>query len=247
MRTARVGLICLFAAAISTGCVEYHEEALELGPASDVVSASIENLGWTKAFGKRLGKASFVAIVTTYDKDGHKYTDRQKMVIDLSANKISAAGATPQGTWKASADGEGAFSVSAKPSVNTALVRKRMKPALATLLHRLRGPYNLLAGREKARTPRNDQIGGLPVTRVGVTGDNRMAVAYYFGSATGILKYVTRGGDAPGSNGTVTTYEYRSLKNGATFPSSVEVNRIGRNVLLGQTPVLLVEISDVKF
>ncbi len=247
MRTVRLGLICLFAAACPSGCVDYHKAAMKIGPASDVVSASIENLGWTKAFGGRLGNASFVAIVTTYDKDGHKYTDRQKMVVDLAANSITTTGATPQGTWQATAGPGGAFSVDAQASTNTALVRKRMGSTLAMLLHRLRGPYNLLADREKARTPRKAQVGGLPVIRVGVTGDNSMAVAYYFGSATGILKYVTAGGDSPGSAGTVTTYEYRSLKNGATFPSLIHVNRIGRNVLLGETPVFHVEISDVKF
>lgn len=247
MRTVRLGLICLFAAACPAGCAEYHKAAMKLGPASDVVSASIENLGWTKAFGGRLGSASFVAIVTTYDKDGHKYADRQEMVVDLAANRITAAGATPQGTWKATAGPGGAFSVDAHAGVNTGLVSRRMGSALAILRHRLRGPYNLLEGKESARAPQKDQVGGLPVIRVGVTGDNRMAVAYYFGSATGILKYVTAGTDSPGSNGTVTSYEYRSLKNGATFPSLIQVNRIGRNVLLGETPVFQVEISDVKF
>ncbi len=247
MRTVRLGLICLFAAAFPAGCVEYNKTTTELGPASDVVSSSIGNLGWTKAFGGRLGKASFVAIVTTYDKDGHKYTDRQKMVVDLAANRITTAGATPQGTWKASVTGDGTFSVDAQAGINAASVRQRMKPMLAMLLHRLRGPYNLLADREKARSPRKTQVGGLPVIRVGVTGDNRMAIAYYFGSATGILKYVTAGGDSPGSTGTVTTYEYRSLKNGATFPSVINVNRLGRNVLLGETPVFHVELSNVKF
>jgi len=246
MRTVRLGVICMLAAVFLAGCVNYDKAATKIGPASDVVSASIENLGWTKAFGGQLGSASFVAIVTTYDKDGHKYTDRQKMIVDLSANSITATGATPQGAWKATASPSGTFSVDAQAS-NTALVRKRMAPVLKTLLHRLRGPYNLLADREMARTPKATQVGGLPVIRVGVTGDNSMAVAYYFGSATGILKYVTTGSDSPGSTGTVTTYEYRSLKNGATFPSLVQVNRLGRNVLLGETPVFHVEISDVKF
>lgn len=247
MRTFRLGLICLFAAAWLAGCAEYHSAAMKLGPASDVVSASIENLGWAKAFGGRLGSASFVAIVTTCDKDGQKYTDRQEMVVDLAANRITAAGATPQGTWQATATPGGVLSVHAQAGVNTALVRRRMGPTLALLLHRLRGPYNLLEGKESARAPQKDQVGGLEVIRVGVTGEGRMAVAYYFGSATGILKYVTAGADSPGSNGTVTSYEYRSLKNGATFPSLIQVNRIGRNVLLGQIPVFQVEISDVKF
>ena len=83
--------------------------------------------------------------------------------------------------------------------------------------------------------------------QIGVTGDNSKAVAYYFEAATGILKYVTAGADSPGGDGTVTDYEYRSLENGAAFPSLIRINRIGQNVLLGEIPVFLVEISDVRF
>ena len=45
----------------------------------------------------------------------------------------------------------------------------------------------------------------------------------------------------------MTSYEYRSLENGATFPSLIRVNRIGQNVLLGEIPIFQVEISDVRF
>jgi len=222
-------------------------KAAKLGPASEIVSASVENLGWDKAFGGSLGSVSFTAIVTTYDKDGRKYTDRQEMVADLGQDSIAARGATPGGAWTAVANEGGLTMLSADPGVEKSVVRQRMSMVLPTLLHRLRGPYNLLSGNERARTPQKTQVGGLDAVRVGVTGDNRNVVAYYFDPATGILKYVTAGADTPAGDGTITTYEYRSLPNGATFPCLVRVNRIGRNVLLGETPVFQVEISGVRF
>jgi hypothetical protein len=207
------------------------------------------NLGWSKVFGGSPGNVSFTAIVTTYayDKAGQKYTDRQKMVVGLGANAISASGATPLGTWTARATQSGLASTAADPRVDSALVSQRMGKVLPILLHRLRGPYNLLDGPEVARSEQKTQVDGMPVVRVGVTGDNSKAVAYYFEAATGILKYVTAGADSPGGDGTVTLYAYRSLENGATFPSLIRVNRIGQNVLLGEVPIFQVEISDVRF
>jgi hypothetical protein len=233
--------------ALVAGCDNYRMAESRLGPASAIVSASVANLGWRKVFGGAPGAVSFTAIVTTYDKDGQKYTDRQKMVADLGAGAISASGATPLGAWTARAGRAGLTSTEADPRVDTALVSRRMGMVLPVLLHRLRGPYNLLDGPEVARSGQKAQVGGVPVVRVGVTGDNSQAVAYYFEPATGILKYVTAGADAPGGDGTVTSYEYRSHKNGATFPCLIRVDRIGKNVLLGEVPVFQVELSDVRF
>ena len=247
MRTVRVGLMSLLGMALLAGCDNYRMAESRLGPASEIVSASIANLGWSRGFGGSPGGVWFTAIVTTYDKDGQKYTDRQKMVADLGAGAISATGATPLGAWTARAGRAGLTSTVADPRVDAALVSRRMGVVLPVLLHRLRGPYNLLDGPEVARSQQTAQIGGMPAVRVGVTGDNSKAVAYYFEPATGILKYVTAGADSPGGDGTVTGYEYRSHGNGATFPCRIRVNRIGTHVLLGEVPVFQVEISDVRF
>ena len=247
MRNVQLGVVCLLGAALLAGCDSYTMATKKLGPASDIVSASVENLGWQKAFGGGLGSASFTAVVTTYDKDGRKYTDRQQMVADLGTGSLAARVATPGGSWTVVANVGGLTHLSADAGVDRAVVRERMQLVLPTLLHRLRGPYNLLNGSERGRGPVATRISGTDVVRIGVTGDNRNAVAYYFDPATGILKFVSAGADAPGGDGTVTLYEYRSLPNGATFPSVVRVNHIGRNVLLGDSPVFRVEISDVRF
>jgi len=217
-----------------------------LGPAADIASASIDNLGWSRA-GKRIDSARFTAIVTTYDEEDKSHTDRQEMFVNFKADTITAVGGTPQGSWKAVADDDGKFKLKAGKAVDKAEVTRRMAATLATLLHRLRGPYNLLGRRERVRTADATRVDGQDVVRVSVDGDNRKAIAYYFDAASGILKFVTAGADRAGREGTVTLYQYDSLPNGAAFPNRIRVARIGRHVLVGRQSVFEVEISDVSF
>jgi hypothetical protein len=247
MRRARPGWVGVLAGLVLLGCETSRERMVRrLGPAAQIASASIDNLGWSRD-GKRIDSARFTAIVTTYDEEGRSYTDRQEMVVDFKADTITAVGGTPQGRWKAVADDDGKFKLKADKAVDEAKVAGRMRPTLATLLHRLRGPYNLLAGRERARTADATRVDGQDVVRVAVGGDNRRAIAYYFDAASGILRFVTAGADRPGGEGTVTLYQYDSLPNGVAFPNRIRVARIGKHVLVGKESVFEVEISHVSF
>lgn len=247
MRNLLLCVVCLLGSAWLAGCKPSRMEMAKPGTTSEIVSASVENLGWGRAFGGAPANVSFTAVVTTYDNAGRKYTDRQEMAADLASGNIAAKGATPGGSWTAVANVGLMTRLDADPGVNQDVVRKRMSMVLPTLLHRIRGPYNLVGGTERPRSPRKTQVGGVEVVRIGVTGDNRNAVAYYFEPATGILRHVTSQADRPAGDGTVTSYEYRSLSNGAAFPKVIRVNRVGRNVLLGDVPVFQVEISNVRF
>ena len=247
MRMARRGWVGLLAIGALAGCTTPRERMMRrLGPAAQIASASIDNLGWCRD-GKRIKSARFTAIVTTYDKNGKSYTDRQEMVADFQADTITTIGGTPQGAWKAVADDDGKFKLKADDAVDEAKVTERMASTLAVLLHRLRGPYNLLGPSERARTAEAVRVDGQDVVRVSVDGDNRKAIAYYFDAASGILKFVTAGADRPGKDGVVTVYRYASLPNGVAFPSLIKVARIGQHVLVGDEPVFEVEISDVSF
>lgn len=247
MRTARVWLVGVVAAVVLSGCMTARERMLHrLGPAAEVGSASIDNLGWQRD-GNPIDTVRFTAIVTTYDETGTSYTDRQEMVVALWGNRITAVGGTPQGAWEAVADDSGSFELAADAGVDRARVTQRMAPTLATLMHRMRGPYNLLRTGERARTAQPFSVGGQSVVRVAVAGDNRKAVAYYFDGAGGILKFVTAGADSAGKDGTVTEYQYRSLPDGVAFPSLIREAKIGTHVLVGGAPVFEVEISDVSF
>lgn len=247
MRTVRLGWVCLLGLVALAGCgPTKHERGIALlGSANQIVTASIDNMGWSRP-GAEIRSAHFTAIVTTYDEAGKSFTDRQEMAIDLVKVTITATGGTPQGTWTAQTDEAGQFEVKADKGVNVAVVTRRMAPTLLTLLRRIRGPYNLL-GDERPRTVDSMRVAGQDVVRVSVGGDTRQAVAYYFDSASGILRYVTALADRPAAKGTVTDYQYQSLPNGVLFPSKIKVAHLGQFVLIGEKPICEVEISHVTF
>ena len=246
MRVARLGLGVAVAAACLTGCQgRWAGIRQELGPAAEIGTAAMQNLGWDSQAGK-LRKVGFSAVVTTYDKNGKSYTDLQKMVVDLKKDTLTAVGRSPQGPWRATAYDDGKFKLKAKRPVDKYEVTRRMAPTLATLLHRLRGPYNLVGHHEHARSAEAALIDGARVVRVSVDGDNRKAVAYYFDAATGMLRFVTAGADRPGRKGTVTVYRYAALPNGMAFPKLIKVARLGTHVLVGEEAIFQVEISGMR-
>ena len=247
MRTVGHGLLCLFGGGLLVGCQDAETRGMaRLGPAGEIVRASMNNLGWSRS-DAQLESARFTAVVTTYDEQGKSYTDRQEMVFDFADDRITAVGGTPQGRWRAAARGDGEFTLAADRDVNEGQVEARMAPTLVALLHRLRGPYNLLDRKEHARSADATRVVGQDVVRVGVDGDNRQAVAYYFDAASGILKFVTAGADRAGRKGTITEYRYDSHPNGMLFPSHVRLAHLGDHVLVGEKPIFEVEISDVEF
>jgi hypothetical protein len=217
----------------------------QLGPAKPIVTASIANLGWSRA-GLDIQTASFTAIVTTYDETGKSFTDRQTMVVDLAKVTITATGGTPQGAWTAQADDYGKFDLQADEGVDVAAVGKRMAPTMRVLLRRIRGPYNIV-GDERRPAVEPVRVAGQDVVRVSLGAGSPQAVAYYFDASTAVLKYVTTGADRPAAKGTITDYLYQSLPNGVLFPSRIKVAHLGQFVLIGEKPILEVEISQVKF
>jgi len=237
-------------AAALAGCESPRARLIrELGPAGPVIVASIDNLGWGLPL--KLKTVGFTAVVTTWDARGKPYADQQKVTVDWPRDTIVSRGATPQGNWTLTArrDAEGGtrVKVEADDAVDAAAVERRNGPVLLALLHRLRGPYNLIGRNERPRGLSEAEVVGRELWRVGVEGDNSRAIAYYFDRSNVMLQLVTAGADRPGRKGTVTVYRYEALPNGAAFPKTLRVVDIGKHVLVGDTPVWLVEISDVRF
>lgn len=249
MRKARLVLAFAVCGLVLAGCDTPRERMLrDLGPAGPTVAASIANLGWGLPLKQQAADVRFSAVVTTWNEEGKSFADRQEMTADLVAGRIVSSGQNPQGRWTATATlapgNPGTVTVEAQPGVDVSAVRKRMAPTLLTLLHRLRGPYNLL-NLERGRGGERANVGGRELLRVVVNSPN--AAAYYFDASNGMLQLVTAGADAPGGNGTVTVYQYAAMPNGIAFPKTLKIVKIGRHVLTGETPVALIEITDVKF
>jgi len=187
------------------------------------------------------------AVVTVYDADGSSnYVDRQDQEIDLASGEIRAVGVTPSGRWRGRANLDGSGQVSGPLFGAKKQLRKLMAAALGTIVHRAAGPLNFVFGPEVPRGESLARIAGDDVIRVGVAGDSRRALAYYFDPAAKTLRFVTSGGDRPGAKGTITEYTYMRLPNGMAFPETIRVVRIGEHALIGPVRVLEVDFSKVS-
>jgi len=206
--------------------------------------AAVGAIGGLEAW-RNVSTVGATALVTLYDKSGAAHVDRQEHKIHLAAGTIIARGMTGSGSWRAKVHEDGRGEVTLSGAKMDAAARKRLISALSRLIHRVRGPMNLLAGRERARTASQVNVGGQALIRVGVGGDNRRAIAYYFSLDDHLLRMVTEGADSAGKNGTVTQYTYKPVADKLAFPVRIRVVRIGRHLLVGNRPVMEVDFSDV--
>jgi len=216
-----------------------------LGASRDVVSASVEAMGglkmWESAHTIRTD-----AVVTSYGAGGTAYTNRYKLTVDLKDETITAEAHEAVGSWRATIDNEGDFRFTENGFHADQATRKRIASSLALILHRIRGPLNMLSGNERVKSPTRTRLGGGEVIRVGVTDLKGDVVAYYFDPVGSHIKYVTAGADKPGRSGTITHLTYAPLPGAAALPKHIEVFRIGRYVLLGNRPVLDATLSNFR-
>ena len=216
-----------------------------LGPARDIVSASVEWLGGYDTWG-RLGPVRASAVVSIHDSNGQAYVSRQQQTIDIHGGRLVAAAHTAQGPWTATVHDSGRYDLGGSGVVFDRQMQERICGELATLLHRVRGPLNLLRGSEKVNSVERTRLGGEDVIRVAVDGSGGQAIAYYFEATSGVLRYVTAGSERPGAEGTVTVYTYMMLPNGMAFPRRIRVVETGENVVIGLRPVFEAEFTDVE-
>lgn len=183
-----------------------------------------------------------LAIVTIYEK-GRSLSNRQYQVFDFKDKIITATAATGTGTWCAEVPAVGEARITGKTTFEDS---KSIERTLRLLLHRARGPLNLMDGVEHPACAQDVCLLDEPLVRIAVTGDNRFAVAYYFDRATGLLKYVTSSADRPGGEGTITIYTWQKLPGGGVFPKTIKIMQIGQYALIGEQPVLEASYSDVS-
>lgn len=217
----------------------------QLGPAKDVVTRSIDTMGGLSAW-RNVDQVYASAVVAIRDSSGVSRVERLKLTMMFSRGEILAEGVSPQGEWAALAKRDGRCSVKGPAPMDKAT----LGPMLAVILHRVAGPLNLVLDDEKVLDAGPSRQGGFAVNRVSVKDSFDRRYAYYFDTSTSLLRYLTAGDETPAGQGTVTVYggpeSYITLPGGLLLAKQFRVNRVGQNVLVGETPVLEVNLSDVR-
>lgn len=245
-----MGRIAVFGAVgcslFAMGCAPGSYTGLGLGSAEPVVTGCIDAMGGLKRW-QSVGPIHAQAVVTVYDEAGTADVGKQDQVIDLRAGTIEATSRLPDVEWTARVTEAGGVSFRAKGPAVPAAVRARQVDALKMILHRVRGPLNLCGHGERAGGARRVRVDGMDLIRVPVQGGRANIAAYYFDAHTCLLRLASAGADAPGGEGTVTRYSYRTRPDGLSFPERISVFKIGRHVLIGDEPVLEVNYHKVSF
>ncbi len=228
-----------------SGCADPYTEC-KVGPAGDIVVGSIDAMGGMSRW-RSVGSIEAVAVVSIYDDTGKAMINEQHQVIKLDKDVILALARTAEGSWTAAVCGDGDSKFKSKGFTASSERKKAIIESLQTILHRVRGPMNLCLGDEKPTATERVRIDGEEMIRVPVAGGAGGVKAYYFDAQTSALRLVTVGADKPGGDGTVTVYSWRIFPNGLAFPVRISVRKIGRNVLIGDKPVLEVDYRQVNF
>ncbi len=242
MHATRVGLIGLLAC-VFVGCQANPIAMHNLDVAGDVIGANMESTG-TLAKWRRVKSVAAVADVTY--AQGGMVAERMQLSMDFWAESISASGQLPQGTWTAKVTADGQCIVTGRPAEPICSLLKR-------ILHRTRGPLNLLANAESVKSvtrARFEALEGRDLSALSVQDSAGGPLAYYFDPTTNMLLFLTTGSEEPGSDGTVTRYTlgkegYQMLPTGLVLPRRFAVFKVGKNVLLGEEAVLKVDLSDI--
>ena len=240
-------IVAIAAAGMLGGCGQRGLEAYhkyDLGESEPAVSAAVEFLGGIQAW-NAVSSVSADAVMTLYDERGQAYVNSQLHRIDVNGGKLTIRAATPQEGWTAvynrNRDSFWLFGASGLGRIT----RERLCDTMAILSHRLAGPLNLLGKDERPEDVSRVTIGGKDLVRVSVGGKKPEATAYYFSADGGELDMVTAGPEKPGEGGTVTTYTYHMLQDGMVFPKTIRVVKTGTYMLVGRSPVMEVEYSNV--
>ncbi|MCY2929745.1 MAG: hypothetical protein NTV86_09685 [Planctomycetota bacterium] len=205
---------------------------------------SLQSNGGFKAW-QGLGPVRAKAVLSIHEPGAQEYVTAVGLTIDLAGGVLEASGQTATGAWQARAGIDGTYTLSGEGLPGEPARQEQIGKALATILHRLRGPMNLLLGSDRpAGASREADVDGVEVVRLPVAGGAFDAKAYYFDKADRRLAFLTAGADAPGGKGAVTLYEYRTFRGGLAFPSRLRLIRVGTNVLVGrQGDDLLLDVT----
>ncbi len=194
------------------------------------------------------------AVVTTYADDGTAVVRTMRLNVDVNDGVLAAEGNLPGGSWTAriTLDDWGVLNPLGIGWVHDhgdLHLNKQQKQQLARtlrlILHRIRGPVNLLeGGGEEIVAVEDVFVAGYDATRMIAAGRPELALAYFF--SDGQLRMITQGAVEPGGTGEVTVYTTERTAAGAIQPAAFEVMKIGRDSLIGRQKIMAVRLTDVR-
>ncbi len=183
-----------------------------------------------------------VVLVSFYEPDGAANIRRMEIRVNPLAGEMTAWGITPLGPWQLSVrqKDDGTFDMLYEGPDDDA--SGWLPRAMAMLLHRIRGPLNVLRGPEQTVSVGPADVGGIDeaLTRVGVDASASAArtQAYYFDAKSNRLRLITTHADTPGQEGLVSEIEFAESPDLPTLPRQIRIHRIGEFALIGPEKVL---------
>ena len=187
------------------------------------------------------------AVVTVYDEAGAGRVRGHEFVIYPRYGRIEAAGRVSGGKWRASVtlDGDSQIRVRGDGTLSSSQ-REQITRYLRLILHRVRGPLNLMGGGEQSVDHAEVFVAAYSLDRVLADGRTDLASAYFFDAKTGELRMVTAGDyEIPGA-GTVTLYENAPTKQGVVLPSALQVVALGDSSFVGDRKILSVRFENLE-
>ncbi len=248
MKVALTSLVCLAGVSILAGCggsLAFLTPGGDDSQANALVDKSLDAIGGQAAW-SQVGSIDCWAIVTSYDETGLVTLSRLKLSIYPGPRKISTVIDTSDGPVSVTADESGIIRSWLFPLKLDGDVAQRLDRELAMILYHVLGPLNLTDSTEVPGSVSNVQIAGEDLIRLAVDGGPDSGAAYYFQGPEGLLRFVTFGADEKGSQGTAAIYDYMNLPDGLSVPRRIRIVKIGQTSIIGDQPVLVVELTDVS-
>ena len=187
-------------------------------------------------------------------RPGQPWFGTVRLDIDLDAGLMSARGNLPGGYWSARVAMDG-WAITRPLAIGwvrthddlelTKAQKAELVDMLRLILHRVRGPINLLGGGEEIVEVQEVFVAGYDAIRMTVSGRPEEALGYFF--ADGQLRMVTQGAIEPGQQGKATVYTTQRTVSGAIQPAGFEVMLIGRDSLIGRQKIMSVRLTDMTF
>lgn len=239
-------LLCVWSLAACVGCgpepVDFTTR-YQLGDAGPALEAMVGNYGGIDRL-SAIDSLETDAVFTSYD-DGTARVWAAHLILEPRQGVLYANGALPGGGWRARVglDGRPGTQIQTTGALRfSPQERAELERVLRLVLHRVRGPLNLLAGGETVTEVEAVFTAGYELERIRVDGRSPLATAYFVDTQADELRFVTAGGDQPGADGTLTLYT-NTRADGTVLPQRLRVVRIGRVALVGDRPVLEVQFT----